>query len=190
MDMDADDGWRRQAILYPAMLIAAISVIIFSMIGIAAMTGLLPSTVAGYRVSGEAGSPAVNQESQEAVPAPSTAAAVRKPAVAACGDCGIVESIRSLQRQVEGTMPSAVGVPGAQIDGGSGGRTAATSGDARPGVVADNEMERNKSMNTSVTYQVRVRMSDGAHRNVYQATEPRVAVGQRVRVSDGQLRAE
>ncbi|HEY9446842.1 MAG TPA: hypothetical protein VIQ62_07180, partial [Burkholderiales bacterium] len=105
---------------------------------------------------------------------------------AACGDCGIVESIRSLQRQVEGTMPSAVGVPGAQIDG----RTAATPGDARSGVVADNEMERNKSMNTSVTYQVRVRMSDGARRNVYQATEPRVAVGQRVRVSDGQLRAE
>ena len=181
MDMDADSGWRRQEILYPAMLIAAISVIVFSMVGIAAMTGLIPSTVSGYRMDRDAPRPAPQREATRAPQA--AAAQSRKPAADACADCGVVESIRSLQRQGEGAAVG--GVPGKQAgvtvpDGNVAG--------AGAGMYAGKDDER--AVNARVTYQVRLKMGDGSHRNVYQALEPRVAVGQRVRVSDGQLRTE
>jgi outer membrane lipoprotein SlyB len=69
---------------------------------------------------------------------------------------------------------------GSQQMGGE--RTAATVASA------GNENERN--MTTSITYQVRVRMNDGSHRNHYQATPPKFSVGQHVRLSDGRLAAE
>jgi len=193
MDVDADAGWRRQGILYPTMLIAAISVIIFSMVGIAAMMGLLPSAVSGYRTDRDVARPEVQREARDAGQAPDAASKKSRPAAVACADCGIVESIRSLQHQGEGTAVGALtgtvvgGVLGNQIGEGSG-RTAATIAGAGAGAFGGNEIERNRT--ARVTYQVRVKMSDGSHRNVYQATEPRVAVGQRVRVFDGQLRVE
>lgn len=194
MDANAEAGWRRQGLLYPTMLIAAIAVIIFSVLGIAAMTGLLPNAMSGSRATDDMPAPVRRQplDTPRALDAP-RAAAHEAPAVAVCRDCGVVEAVRALERKGDGTMLGAGagavvgGLLGNQIGNGQG-RAIATIAGAGAGAFAGNEIERN--VNTRITYQVRVRMSDGSHRNHYQATPPKVAVGQRVRLTDGHLRAE
>jgi hypothetical protein len=186
MNANVDQGWRRQGLLYPTMLIAAIAVIIFSVIGIAAMTGLLPGSVSGYRAAEDTPQPAVKRLPQDSPRVLDGPRAARSEPVAragaACTECGVVESVRAIERKGEGGMAStnAGAVFGSQQMGGE--RTAATVASA------GNENERN--ITTSITYQVRVRMNDGSHRNHYQATPPKFSVGQRVRLSDGRLAAE
>lgn len=212
MDANLEHSWRRQGLLYPTMLIAAIAVIIFSMVGIAAMTGLLPSAMSGYRAPDEP-SPAIRRQpqdspraldtprasshpardiprasSQPAAGAARAAPAARKAAV--CRECGVVESVRTVERKGEGSFLGAGagavigGLLGNQVGAGHG-RAVATVAGASAGAFAGNEIERN--MNSRIIYQVRVRMNDGSHRNHYQATEPRIGVGQRVRLADGRL---
>jgi outer membrane lipoprotein SlyB len=196
MDANIDQSWRRQGLLYPTMLIAAIAVIIFSVVGIAAMTGLLPSAMSGYRAADDP-PPATKRQPPDSpraldAPRPTTTAPAGR-AAAACAECGVVESVRTLERKGEGTMLGAGagavvgGLLGDQIGGGTG-RTATTVAGAGAGAFAGNEIERN--MNTRITYQVRVRMNDGSHRNHYQATPPKIGVGQQVRLSNGRLFAE
>ncbi len=201
MDANLEHSWRRQGLLYPTMLIAAIAVIIFSMVGIAAMTGLLPSAMSGYRAPDEP-SPAIRRQPQDSPRALDTPRASSQPAAAAaraapaarraavCPECGVVESVRTVERKGEGSFLGAGagavvgGLLGNQVGGGHG-RAVATVAGASAGAFAGNEIERN--MNSRIIYQVRVRMNDGSHRNHYQATEPKVGVGQRVRLADGRL---
>lgn len=203
MDANADQSWRRQGLLYPTMLIAAIAVIIFSMVGIAAMTGLLPSAMSGHRASDEAPATPLKRQPQDtprALDAPRATQSVPRDAPRAAGgapapcvECGVVESVRALESKGEGSLLGAGagavvgGLLGNQIGGGRG-RTAATVAGASAGAFAGNEIER--KMNTRLTYQVRIRMNDGTHRNHYQGMPPKVAVGQRVRVSNGQVLAD
>ena len=73
---------RSAALLYPTLLIAGIAVIIASMLGIAAMTGLLPqSQVADERAAG----------------------GKTKVAAARCTECGVVDSLRALEVKGEGS---------------------------------------------------------------------------------------
>lgn len=180
------------------MLIAAIAVIIFSVLGIAAMTGLLPAAVSGYRAPEEVPAPPskrVPHDSPRALDGPRAPAhpPAARPGPAPCADCGIVQAIRALEHKGEGTMLGAGagalvgGLLGSQVGGGSG-RAAATVAGASAGAFAGNEMERR--LTTRITYQVRVRMGDGTLRSHYQATTPKVAVGQRVRLANGQLVAD
>ena len=201
MNANVDQSWRRQGLLYPTMLIAAIAVIIFSVIGIAAMTGLLPSAVSGYRRSDETPPPTLKREPRDnpraldgrpgaAASAKGVPRAAPHRAAAVCTQCGVVEAVRAIERKGDASMLGAGagavvgGLLGNQVGGGSG-RAAATIVGAGAGAFAGNEIERN--MNTRITYQVRVRMNDGSHRNHYQSTPPKVAVGQHVRLADGRL---
>jgi outer membrane lipoprotein SlyB len=190
MNANVDQSWRRQGLLYPTMLIAAIAVIIFSVIGIAAMTGLLPSAVSGYRAADDTPQPALKrlpQDNPRVLVAPRAARSdPTARASAACTVCGVVESVRTIERKGEGGMAATSAGVGGSVDSQqiSGGPAAATAA----GGFASNEIERN--MNMPITYQVRVRMNDGSHRNHYQATPPKFSVGQRVRLSDGRLLAE
>jgi len=109
------------------MLIAAIAVIVFSVVGIATMMGWIPSALSGRD-------------------APERAAASPRPA-GACADCGIVESIRASPSKTEAGLKGAV------------------------------------------TYQIRVRMSDGATRTFHEPGQPALAIGQRVRVTERGLAA-
>jgi hypothetical protein len=118
---------KQPGLLYPLMLIAAIALIVFSIVGIATMMGWMPSTMSPRSAPDRAG----------AGPASSPPAArLETP----CPDCGVVESIRA-------------------SDGSAG-------------------------MKGAVTYQIRVRMSDGATRTFNEAGQPGLAVGQRVRVTE------
>ena len=118
----AGTSHKQPGILYPLMLIAAIALIVFSIVGIATMMGWMPTALS------------VRDAPERA------AAAAPRQAGGACADCGIVESIRASKREA--------GAKGA------------------------------------VTYQIRVRMSDGATRTFYETAQPALAIGQRVRVTE------
>jgi outer membrane lipoprotein SlyB len=177
---DASGGKR--GILYPAMLIAAISVIVFSILGIATMTGLIPSA------RSQRDTAAVEPSARMAPAAVSPAPRIARPQVAAadCADCGVVESIRAVQTQGQASGLGAVaggvvgGILGNQVGGGRG-RTAMTVLGAGAGAYAGHEIEKN--MNKAVRYQVRVRMQDGTSRTFYETSPPAFSVGQKVRVT-------
>jgi outer membrane lipoprotein SlyB len=181
MDTTHEHGWRRQGLLYPMMLIAAISVIIFSILGIATMTGLLPSALPGYRPDA--------QPSHVAKPTEHAPIAKGSPAVA-CSECGVIASIRAIEAPGTDTLLGAVaggvvgGLVGNEIGQGRG-RTAATVLGAGAGAYTGNEIEKN--MNKRTTYQIRVHMSDGQQRSFYQLAAPALTVGQKVRVVNGRL---
>jgi len=189
MDTIHDQGWRRQGLLYPLMLIAAIAVIVFSMLGIATMTGLLPSALSGYRPE---------TAPSHAVKTPHTSAqaeqqkAAREAAAAACPECGVVASIHAMEAPGQDTLLGAVaggvvgGLLGNEIGRGRG-RTAATVLGTGAGAYAGNEVEKN--MNRRTTYQIRVHMSDGKQRTFYQSAAPGLTIGQKVRIVKGRLMA-
>ena len=173
---------RKGGILYPMLLIAAIAVIIFSVLGIAAMTGYMPSALS--KNGPDAASEAASGD------APAKNPGKPRPAAdgsAACADCGVVESIRAVESKGQGSGLGAVaggvvgGLLGNQI-GGGGGRTAMTVIGLGAGAYAGHEIEKNT--NKSVSYQVRVRMNDGTHRVFYERAQPALAVGQKVRVTN------
>jgi hypothetical protein len=147
---------KRPGILYPVMLVAAIAVIVFSVVGIATMMGWMPSARSGGGATDKAtevpgASPGAIQPAL--TPAPS------------CDVCGVVESIRPVQVKGEGSGAGAVG--GAVVGAG-----------AYPG----HEIEKN--MQNSVSYQISVRMNDGTTRTFYEPAQPALAAGQKVRISE------
>ena len=165
---------KRPGILYPLMLIAAIAVIVFSIVGIATMMGWLPVALSGVSGSAADKAAAVSGRSWQA------------PA-AACADCGVIESIRALPVKGQGSGAGAVGgavvggVLGNQVGRGSG-RAVATVIGAGAGAYAGNEIEKN--MKESVTYQISVRMSDGTIRTLHEPAQPAVTIGQKVRITE------
>lgn len=180
---------KRSGILYPMMLIAAVAVIIFSVVGIATMTGLIPTARSGGDPAAAGG--LASGSGQPSAPASSASAKSTRPRLAAsgasCTDCGVVESIRAVERKGQGSGLGAVaggvvgGILGNQVGGGSG-RTAMTVVGAGAGAYAGNEVEKN--MNRAVSYRVRVRMNDGALRTFYEPAQPALAIGQKVRVTE------
>jgi outer membrane lipoprotein SlyB len=115
--------------LNPRVAGAAVAVMVVSVLGIAAITGLLPG--------------AVSQKSASVAPSVGGDASA-----AVCSICGTVESIRSVEVRGEATA-------------------------GHPALV----------------YRVTVRMNDGSFRTLSQATAPAFAVGDKVRVMQGTLRA-
>ena len=194
----AETVQKRSGVLYPVMLIAAISLIVFSAAGIATMMGWLPSarSDADTPVPAQA-QPSARTEAREEARAPVQArsAPVAKPsqprvmasAPARCDDCGTIESIRAVEVQGEGSGMGAIGgavvggLLGNQVGRGRG-RTAATVVGAGAGAYAGHEIEKN--VKKSVSYQVRVRMGDGTIRTYYEKAQPAYAVGQKVRVTE------
>lgn len=163
-------------LLYPTLLIAGIGVIIASMLGIAAITGLLPQ--AQSQVIGKLPEKAAAQASAKSA---TVAGAAR------CADCGVVDTIRAIEVKGQGSGVGAVagglvgGILGNQVGGGSG-RTAMTV--VGVGAYAGHEVEKN--VNKSVSYEVRVRMDDDSYRT-FRVRQPEVGVGQRVQVRDGRI---
>lgn len=193
---NTDTSEKRNGLLYPVMLIAAIAVIVFSVVGIATMTGVMPKALStnGQALSkNEQTAPASPRKSTPAAtsPKPARARVAAAPsngsATGACADCGVVESIRAVQSKGQGSGLGAVaggvvgGILGNQV-GRGGGRTAATVVGAGAGAYAGHEIEKN--MSKSVNYQIGVRMNDGTYRTFYEHSQPALSVGQKVRVTN------
>lgn len=187
---DTNTTGKRNGILYTIMLIAAIAVIIFSVIGIATMTGVLPSALSKNE---QAAPESAAKGPSAAIPSPQPAKArvaaySRASAAEACADCGVVDvevAIRAVEAKGQGSGLGAVaggvvgGVLGNQV-GRGGGRTATTVVGA--GAYAGHEIEKN--MNKSLNYQIRVRMNDGTYRTFHERSQPALTVGQKVRVTN------
>lgn len=152
-------------LLYPSLVIAAIAVTIFSLIGIASITGHLPDASAGL----------------------TPAATVAEKT---CAECGVIESIRPLEVRGSASGVGAVvgGLGGALVGntlGRGNGRTAMTIIGGGAGAYAGNEIEKNSNRHT--VWQTRVRMDNGTLRTLTTQHQPDFAVGSKVKVADGQL---
>ncbi|OWY36798.1 glycine zipper 2TM domain-containing protein [Herbaspirillum aquaticum] len=194
--------------IHPLVAGASVAVILVSLIGVAAMTGLLPSSKSAnspqqVAAMEQAGQPAQNQQPLAQQQAPQStsyqpqpgaypaqaAAPVAQRAPAICSSCGEVIGVRTVRHSVPtsgvGIAGGAVvgGLLGNQIGGGTG-RTLATIAGAVGGGYAGNEVEKNVRSTTS--YVVDVRMENGKTRSFPQTSENWRA-GDQVRVVNGRL---
>lgn len=193
---------------HPIMVIAAVAVVLFCGVGSAAILGWLPTSNATVPDK-VAGMPPAPQQQQMAYaePAPaaggyaqSTAPAVvqgqgqaPEPAArnTACGNCGVVESVRRIEHRPQGSGVGAVGgaviggLLGNQVGGGHG-RQLATVAGAVGGAVAGNQIEGN--MKTTYSWDIVVRMDNGNKRTLHSSSAPQWRNGDPVRIVKGQLR--
>jgi outer membrane lipoprotein SlyB len=203
--------------IHPLVAGAAIAVIVLSAVGVAAITGVLPTShgttatpesamsvpggnvptapVAGVAPPPPNTPPPPPQNYPDGTPpAPLTPTPYAAPngSVVACHLCGTVEAVRVVQVQAK---PTGVGaVAGALLGGlignrfgGGNGRALTTVGGAVGGGIAGNEIE--KHAHTSNSYLVEVRMENGKMRSFQSATQPGWNVGDQVKVVDGRLMA-
>ncbi len=188
--------------IHPIMVIAAVAVVLFCGVGSAAMLGWLPTSNASGTVPGAAPMPGQLSSVPEQQVAYNNAAPVAqqgqlpeqeaKQAPATCSNCGVIESIRSVEHRPNG---SGVGAAGGAILGGllgnqvgSGhGRQIATVAGAVGGAVAGNQIEGN--MKTTHSWNIIVRMDNGKKRTLSQSSQPQWRSGDAVRVVNGQLRS-
>jgi len=151
--------------IHPLVAGAAVSIIVLSGVGVAAMTGYLPGT--------------------RAVESPELPKEIVKPA---CTDCGVVVSVRQSEKKGEGTGVGAVvgGVAGAVLGREiADGRDAGTLLGAAGGAVAGHQIERHAR--TTKRFHVDVRMENGTLRTVSSDTQPAWKSGDRVRMQGGKL---
>jgi outer membrane lipoprotein SlyB len=110
------------------------------------------------------------------------------PPRATCSDCGVVQSIRYVEKKGEssgvGLVGGAVvgGVVGHQIGSGRG-NTVATIAGAGLGALAGNEVEKN--VKKTGTWTVAIHMDSGATRSFQYSQQPTVREGDRVKLLDG-----
>jgi outer membrane lipoprotein SlyB len=117
-----------------------------------------------------------------------TAPGTPSPPSAGCPSCGVVESIRYVEKKGKGSGVGAIaggvlgGVLGHQIGSGRG-NTAATVVGAGAGAYAGNEVERNAKKKSY--YVVAVRLDDGRRRTITPGARPGVREGDRVKIVGG-----
>jgi len=117
-----------------------------------------------------------------------SAALAQAPAPAKCNDCGVVQSIRYVEEQGQGTGVGAVaggvlgGVLGHQIGSGRG-NTAATIAGAAGGAYVGNQVEKNQKKKAYWT--VTLKMDGGQSRTFTYSSQPTVREGERVKLVDG-----
>ena len=142
----------------PLIAGVAVSVMILSVIGAAAITGVLPITSSPK----QNGMPLVD---------PATSAGIVN-----CALCGTVESIRTVEVRDEagGLTGAAIGTDGSTTILGTG-----------VGAASGSEIET--SVKKRYAHRVTVRMDDGSYRTVSLSSPPALAVGDKVRVVEGRL---
>jgi len=198
--------------IHPLIATAAVAVILVSAVGVAAITGILPTSHSSNAPPASISTPASSVSApgttgagvaaNQVEPANPAAPVTRHhspytaprplPAVAAhrCDNCGRVVSVQPIRQAAKpsglGVVAGAVlgGVLGNQVGGGNG-RSLATVAGAVGGGYAGNEVE--KRTRSTTTYDVRVRMENGSVRTFPYASQPDWGVGDRVKVLNGAL---
>jgi outer membrane lipoprotein SlyB len=156
---------------HPIFIAAGAAVLLFSLLGAAALTGMLPAA------SPKPGDPVPVAQSPAAQP--------RGKAAAPCVNCGVIDAIRVVQVQGEASGVGAVagGVAGAVVGnqfGHGAANTLLTLGGAAGGAYAGNTIE--KHVKTHTSWRVTVRLEDGTVRTLSQPAQPPFAVGDHVRI--------
>lgn len=110
------------------------------------------------------------------------------PSPVVCARCGVVTSVRYVERKGEGSGAGAVvggvvgGVLGHQLGSGRG-NTAATIAGVGVGAYAGNEVEKNA--NKKSYYVIDVQLDDGRRRSFTQGSNPPFREGDRIKVVGG-----
>ena len=195
--------------LHPLLTAAAISITVFSAVGVATLTGLMPPSIGSQQDEPEAlqlvepiapapiAPPVLKQKpvakaviaKAPAVTAISQVTETPKPVVLP-GSLGIVQAVREVKQPGEHTAmgPIAGGVAGAvignQIGGGSGKKVMTVLG-ALGGAMAGKHIE--KQARGTTHWEVDVRHDSGAQETVLSDAAPPYYPGARVRVLDGRL---
>lgn len=196
---------------HPIIIIAALSLIILSLTGVAAMMGWLPSSHSQPEATAAAKSEQKGADAEDKAKRPADAKAAahseprkvaaaeakkepsepsRKPAARTCADCGVVEAVNVVEVEGEGTGLGAIaggvagGILGHQIGQGRG-NTVATVAGVAGGAYAGHEVE--KRMKKTKRYDIHVRMDDGTTRVIQQQTDPGLGIGQKVRIENGTI---
>jgi outer membrane lipoprotein SlyB len=169
---------------HPVIMATAVSLITFSLLGVGAITGLIPSAYSSS--SGEMQKNRLSNEQSFS----GQDSARRSVAESSCVNCGVVDAIRAVQvdGNASGLGAVAGGVTGAVVGhqiGNGHGRDAMTVIGGVGGAFAGHSIE--KKINRHTVYRVTVRMDDGSFRTVSQSHEPSVAIGSKVRVANGSL---
>ena len=153
---------------------------------VAAATLALAMTIAATAGAQSPTPQAMPPDSPPAASAPPPAAA--PPArVKVCSECGVVRSVKYVEKKGKSSGIGAVaggvlgGVLGHQIGSGRG-NTAATIVGAGAGVYAGNEVEKNK--NAKKYWNVVVKMENGTTRNYSYDNRPEFREGDRVKTLD------
>ncbi len=159
------------------MWIAGITVILFSVAGIAAFMGWISTSK--------------DDPGNNATPAKSSTY-TSNPSKAKCADCGQIESVREIVRRGEGTGLGVVG--GAVVGGAIGnqvgagrGKDLATVAGAVGGAVAGNEIE--KRAKSTKSYAITVRLDDGSSRVINETNPPMWRPGDQVKVTNGTIQS-
>jgi outer membrane lipoprotein SlyB len=182
----------------PFVVAASIAVTLFSLVGIAALTGYLPKHNSNSEAPPPSEGPRPAERPQDLLgPLPQPAShppsqippGPIQPSV--CADCGVITSIRLVEKQGEGSALGVVagglvgGILGHQVGSGSG-KDLATIAGAVGGGYAGNEIEK-RAKSTQI-HEVTVRMDDGRSHVLSQQANPAFRVGDRVRVINGAIR--
>ena len=197
---------------HPLLIIAAIAITLFSLVGIGAVLGWIPTSVgtpgaSSTPVAQAPEQPAAQPEQAKPVerkPTPRPRPVARsEPHVAAhaavppappvvvaaiCRECAVIEEVREVEKAGQSSGAGAVGgavvggVIGHQVGGGRG-RDVATVLGALGGGLAGNQIEKNAKK--TVEYQIVVRYEDGSKGLFTQATPPTWRSGDKVKVING-----
>ena len=193
----------------PVMWVAAVALIIFSMVGVAAMMGWIPNSIGepsaaelrakaaeanehktDHAYKSERAHKSDNPRKEKVYVASNTSNP--NPPKVICNECGVVQSTREIVQPGDG---GAVGIVGGAVVGGllgnqvgkGRGKDVATVAGAVGGAVVGNEIE--KRVDTTKRYEVAVRFNDGSSR-VFTETKPTAwRSGDQVKLVDGVLRA-
>ena len=117
-------------------------------------------------------------------------AVVRQPVARVCTNCAVVESVNPIEVKGDGGYLGTIGggvvgaLLGSQVGGGRG-KTAAEIAGALGGAYAGRTIEGN--MKKVVHYETVVRLQNGATQTITTEGNPGLTVGEKVRVTDGQM---
>src|ERR1700704_1319934 len=198
---------------HPLLIIAAIAITLFSLVGIGAVLGWIPTSVGN---PGTASTPLAQAPDQPAAQPQPPNPAERKPTVrpkpvvksepprvaaraavpppppvvvaAICRECAVIEEVREVEKAGQASGAGAVGgaVVGGVIGhqmGGGRGKDVATVLGVIGGGLAGNAIEKNAKK--TVEYQIVVRYEDGTKGLFTQTTPPSWRPGDKVKVING-----
>jgi outer membrane lipoprotein SlyB len=200
---------------HPLIIVAAGAVSLFSVVGIGAVMGWIPTSV-GQSSPSAAVAPIPEQPAQpmppkvvehhapkpvaKAEPRPETQAALVPPppppapvvVAAICHECAVIEDVKTVEKAGQASGVGAVGgavvggILGHQVGAGRGKDLATVLG-ALGGGLGGNQIE--KSVKTDKQYQTVVRYDDGSKGTFTQATPPAWHKGDKVKVINGAIQA-
>jgi outer membrane lipoprotein SlyB len=206
--------------IHPLTAIAAVSVTLFSLAGIGAMTGIIPTShgqsapqVEAVKAAEEPAKPVATAADPALLPAdepvktakyePKNEPVVKheasmdiaqnapraEPARPSCYDCGVIESVRTVEKpgsgsNVVGTIAGGAlgGILGHQTGAGRGKDVMTVLG-AVGGAVAGNAVE--KHVNKTKSYEITIRFDDGTTQLIKQDAQPAWHPGDKVRLVNG-----